>query len=94
MLTRDAYIQKVKHQLDEMNTNMETLEAKAKEVRKAARARFKLERDALHQQSKLAVAKLDELKASGDDSWDSVVAEMENVRDAFVQSFKEFKSQV
>ena len=38
--------------------------------------------------------KLDELKAAGEDSWDALVAEMEKIRDAFVHSFKYFKSQI
>lgn len=48
----------------------------------------------LRQQSDLAVAKLEELKAAGEDSWEKMVAEMEKIRDAFIHSFSYFKSQV
>jgi len=53
-----------------------------------------LEMTKLRHQSKLAVAKLDELKAAGEDGWDAMVAEMEKMRDAFTHSFHYFKSQV
>ena len=48
----------------------------------------------LRQQSDLAVAKLEELKTAGEDSWEKMVAEMEKIRDAFVHSFSYFKSQI
>jgi len=48
----------------------------------------------LRQQSKLAVTKLDELKVAGDDGWEILVAEMEQIRDAFVHSFSYFKSRI
>ncbi len=50
--------------------------------------------DKLRAQSKVAVAKLDEIKAAGEDSWENMVTEMEKVRDAFKHSFHYFKSQL
>ena len=94
MTKRAEYIEKMKHQLDELNTNMNTLEAKANEVKEDARAKYKEEVGKLRHQSKLAVAKLDEMKASSADSWDAMVTEMEKVRDAFKHSFSYFKSQL
>jgi len=37
---------------------------------------------------------LDELKAATAETWESLVAETEKVRDAFVHSFNYFKSQL
>ena len=45
-------------------------------------------------ESKLAMAKLDEMKVAGEESWDKMVAEMDKIRDAFIHSFHYFKSQI
>jgi len=94
MSKRDLYITKMKLQLDELNLKMSKLEAKAQEAKEDARAKYKEEMSKLHQQSKLAIAKLDELKAAGEDTWETMVSEMEKVRDAFTHSFNYFKSQL
>ena len=94
MSNRDAYIEKTKLQLDELNAKMNRLEAKAKEAKEEARDKYKEEMGKLRRQSQLAVAKLDELKAAGEDSWEAMVAEMEKVRDAFTHAFHYFKSQL
>jgi ribosome recycling factor len=90
MPTRDAYIEKMKAELDAMNARMDALQARAKD----ARGKYREEMKNLRHQSDLAVAKLDELKVAGEDSWDRMVTEMEKVRDAFTHSFHYFKSQV
>lgn len=94
MTTRDAYIAKVKLQLDELNENMAKLEARAQEAKDDARAKYQEEMGKLRHQSRLAIAKLDEIKAAGEESWEAMVAEMEKTRDAFVHAFHYFKSQL
>ena len=94
MSTRDEYITKMKHQLDELNARMAKLETKAQAAKDDAHDLYKEEMHKLRHQSKLAVAKLDELKASSEDKWDAMVVEMEKVRAAFTHSFYYFKSQL
>ena len=94
MSKRDLYIEKMKLQLDALNLKMGEVELKAKEAREDAREKYKMEMTKLREQSTLAVAKLDEMKAAGEDSWEAMVAQMEKVRDAFTHSFKYFKSQL
>lgn len=94
MLKRDAYLEKMKAELDAMNARMSLLEAKAKDAKDDARDKYREELKNLRHQSTLALAKLDELKAAGADSWDRVVMEMEKIRDAFTHSFHYFKSQL
>ncbi|MER2504356.1 MAG: hypothetical protein ABTQ24_00535 [Azonexus sp.] len=67
MSKRDEYVAKMKLQLDELNAKMDELEAKAKAAKEEARDKYKEEMGKLRHQSQLAVAKLDELKASGED---------------------------
>jgi predicted nucleic acid-binding Zn-ribbon protein len=94
MTQKSSYIEAMKAQLDALNENMNTLQAKADEARDDVRDMYKTEMAKLQEQSKLAVAKLGEMKTASEESWDSMVAEMEKVRDAFVHSFHYFKSQV
>ena len=69
-------------------------DAKAKEAKEDARDLYKAEMAKLQKQSDLAKAKLEEMQTASEDAWDTMVAEMEKVRDAFVHSFHYFKSQV
>ncbi|MEF8724982.1 hypothetical protein E4Q23_04685 [Candidatus Accumulibacter phosphatis] len=94
MSKRDDYIEKMKLQLDKTNTKMNELDAKAKVAKADAREKYEEEMGKLRQQSQRALAKLEELRVAGEDSWDTMVAEMEKIRDAFVHSFKYFKSQL
>jgi TolA-binding protein len=94
MTTRDAYIEKMKTQLDDLNVRMESLSNKAAEAQANVRATYDKDMAQLREQSVQAKAKMEELKSAGEDRWDAMVTEMEKVRDAFVHSFSYFKSQV
>lgn len=94
MSKRDVYIEKMKAQLDELNVKMTELEGKAQDAKESAQAKYKEEISNLGEQSKVAVAKLEEIQEAGEDKWESMVAEMEKVRDAFKHSFNYFKSQL
>lgn len=94
MSTRDVYIAKMKLQLDELDTKMDTLEAKARDAKADAREKYRAEMVKLRHQSTLAKGKLAEMKAASEDAWETMVAEMEKIRDAFTHSFSYFKSQL
>lgn len=94
MTQKSIYIEKMKAQLDELNASMNKMDAKTQEVRDDARAVYRKEMAKLRHQSQLAVAKLDDMKTASEETWESMVADMEKVRDAFTHSFHYFKSQV
>ena len=94
MSKRVEYIEAMKKQLDDLNAKMSKLETKAQDAKIDARARYKEEMSKLSKQSKLAVTKFEEIQLVGEDKWDGMVAEMENVRDAFKHSFNYFRSQL
>ena len=94
MTKREDYIAKMKTQLDELDANMDQLEAKAKNAKEDVRAKYQEEMTKLRHQSKLAKGKLKEVKAASEDKWDAMVAEMEKVRDAVIHSYRYFKSQL
>jgi ATP/maltotriose-dependent transcriptional regulator MalT len=91
MTKKQAFVAKMKLQLDELNAMISVLEAKAPEAKVGTRAQYKEEIKKLRHQSTLAADKLDELKAAGEDAWETMVDEMEEVRDAFKHSFNYFK---
>ena len=94
MNTREIYVKNMKHQIDEMNAKMKVLETKTHEVKEDARHLYQEEMRKLRHQSKLASAKLDEMKAATEETWQAMVAEMDKVRDAFTHAFHYFKSQL
>jgi hypothetical protein len=94
MTKRGEYVAKMKTRLDELNAKMTQVEANAKEAKDDARAKYKEEMAKLRHQSKIASGKLEELRIASEDTWETMVAEMEKMRDAFTHSFHYFKSQV
>jgi hypothetical protein len=94
MTKKSVYIERMKTQLDELNASMNKLDAKTQEAKEDARAMYLEEMGKLRHQSKLAVAKLEDMKTASEDTWETMVTEMEKVRDAFTHSFHYFKSQV
>lgn len=94
MSKREIYTAKIKLELDQLNLKMNKLDAKANEAKEDAREKYKEEMTKLRAQSKLAVAELETLKTATEDKWESMVAGVERVRDAFAHSFNYFKSQV
>jgi hypothetical protein len=84
----------MKLQIDELNASMSKLELDAHAAKKDAQTKYKEEISKLRVQSQLAIDKLDELIAASESSWEGMVAETEKVRDAFVRSFRYFKTQI
>jgi hypothetical protein len=94
MLNREAYIAKLKLQLDELDATLASLEAKAAQAKASAREKYEIEMSKLRLQSLATQKKFEELKGAGEDKWDATVAEMEKVRDALIHSYNYFKSQL
>jgi hypothetical protein len=94
MTSREIYIEKMKSQLDVLDAKMTRAETKAAEAKADARDKYKEEMGKLQHQSKLASAKLEEMKLAGEDTWEKMKIDMETMRDAFTHSFHYFKSQI
>ncbi len=91
---KDDYSAKMTQQLDEMNGNIDALAARAHTAQENVREQYRVELAKVRQQSNLAVAKLVELKAASEASWDKMVAEMDKASNAFIHSFEAFKTKV
>ena len=94
MHSRNAYITAMKLQLDELNASMYSLETKAKEIKQDLHETYVAELEKVRHQSTITHEKFEELKASGEETWKNLVDETEKVRDAFVNSFHYFKTQI
>ncbi len=90
---REDYAAKIKLQLDELNACVDVLETRVHEAKAEVRASYRSELAKLRHQSELASTQLAQIKTSGEASWDSMVLEMDKVRDAFMHSLNYFKSQ-
>jgi hypothetical protein len=69
MTTRDAYVAKLKKQLDAWNEDMARWEAKAKDAQAEAKERYKRELDVLGAQRELARYNLRLLEAASASAW-------------------------
>ncbi len=87
MTKRAEYIEKMETQLDKLNKKMLGLETSAQEAKEEARQKYKEEMTLLRQKSKVAAAKLEEMKAASVESWETMVTDMETMHDAFTHSF-------
>jgi predicted nucleic acid-binding Zn-ribbon protein len=91
---REEYVAKMKLQLDDINEQMNKLEDKSKGTRADLASKYKQEMAELRAKSDKAIAKLDELKKAGGNSWHDMVDEMDKIGRALKHSFNYFKSQL
>lgn len=87
MPQKTEYITKMENQLEKLNLKMTELAAEAQEAKEEAREAYKEKVAKLRQQSKVATAKLEELKTASEDSWGTMVTDMEKMHDSFTHSF-------
>ena len=94
MSGRDEFIEKLKHQIDQLNEHIGELEEKAHHATGEAREVYVQRRDQLSEMAKPATDKLAELKSEGAEQWNKLENEAERVYKAFVHSYNYFKSQL
>ncbi|MFA9274915.1 MAG: hypothetical protein ACEQSE_08580 [Candidatus Aquirickettsiella gammari] len=94
MQSRTEYLDRMRQELDALNMQLHQLELSAIDMQEDARLRYNLEVDKIKIQSVLAKEKFESLLLSSETSWNNMVTETEKIRDAFVNSFHYFKSQL
>ncbi|MFZ6658162.1 hypothetical protein [Undibacterium sp. TJN19] len=94
MAKREAYIKRIKAQLDDLNIALTDAEARAEKSKEAAQAKYVAEIAKLHEQAGQVREKLEEIKSASESTWENMIASTEKVHDALVNSFKYFKSQL
>lgn len=92
MLTRDAYVSKMKQRLDKWSAEMDALEAKAHKAKEDTKVKYQEQLIALHAQRQEGEKQLEAIKSASEDSWEHLKAETENIWEAFKDSVNQFKS--
>jgi hypothetical protein len=72
MKTRSEYIEQLKQNLDQWNTDLAAWEAKARLARTDVRIEYEMQLEALRKHRDDAATKLSELQASGEEAWQSL----------------------
>lgn len=94
MSRRHEYVEKIKRQLDEMNAKIDELQVKRSQAEGKAKVEYQEKLAIFRERADAARAKLREIRESPEESWEELKAEMENIREALVHSYRYFKSQL
>jgi len=94
MPNKDAYIARMKIQLDELNAGLDKLEGRIHVAEVKIMTTYESEMSALRLQLQKAHLRLDEVRTSGENTWGNLKTEMEKARDALVYAFHDFQSRI
>jgi hypothetical protein len=95
MTTRNEYVEQLKKNLDQWNTEIAKWEAKTKVAQTDMRIDYEMQLEALRKYREEATAKLKELQASGEDAWKDLSAGADTawaaMREAFDKATSHFQ---
>jgi len=95
MNTRNEYVEQLKKNLDQWNTDLAKWEAKAKVAKTDMRIEYEMQLEALRKHREAATAKMKELQASSGDAWKDLTvgadAAWASMREAFDKATSHFQ---
>lgn len=95
MLTRNDYVEQLKKNLDEWNTNITRWEEKARVARNDMRIEYEMQLENLRKHREQASAKLAEVQASSNEAWKDMMAGADTawaaMREAFDKATSHFQ---
>jgi flagellar biosynthesis chaperone FliJ len=91
---RDEYVEKMKQQLGEWNTDLDRLEAKVSEVAEPVRDKLEPQLSKVRDSYASARRKLREVREASEESWEDLTDDVEHVWKTLRQSINYFKSQL
>ncbi len=95
MSDRDAYVEKMKANIDEWNAEIDKLQASAKEAQADAKIEYEKQLAVLRKQRDEGQAKMKEAHQASDDAWDDMSkgfqAAWDNISNSFQSAMKRFK---
>ncbi|MCE4557873.1 hypothetical protein [Pelomonas cellulosilytica] len=94
MSERNNYIDNMKLELDTLNDQLGSLEARVMHVRQEARQQYEGELARLRTQSREALAKWESLQGSTEATWHQAVPDMDRLRNAFFHAFHLLKARM
>ncbi|MEZ5792833.1 MAG: hypothetical protein R3D34_19260 [Nitratireductor sp.] len=78
MTSKEAYVEKIQARLNQWDSEIENLKAKAAEAGADARIKYEKQVAELQEKQKDAQGKLDELRSSGGDAWQDLKVGVES----------------
>jgi len=90
---RDAYVEKLKAQLDEWNADIDKLAAKAAQAEAEAKIEYQNQLDELRAKRDDVRNKLSALQQAGEGAWEDLKEGLENSWEILKMSFKRAKSE-
>ena len=88
MSDRHDFVNKMKAKLDEWNAEIDKLEASAKSTRSEMSIKYEEEIENLKKRRDTAIAKLEELKSSGDVAWEDIKKGVEDAGESLSNALK------
>lgn len=92
MNMKEAYQKKLQAQLDEWNSEIDILKAKADKAEADSQLEYYKQIEELRSMQEEANSKLIELKGASDDAWEDLKAGMDNAWDSLGNALKSAKS--
>jgi uncharacterized coiled-coil DUF342 family protein len=93
MSTRDAYVQKLKAQLDDWNADITKLEAKAGLAAADAKIRYEQSLNSLRAERDQVSGKLEQIQESSEDAWEEFQGSAEDLWDRTKAAFAAAKAE-
>lgn len=90
---RDAYVQKLKAQLDEWNAEIDKLAARAEKAGADKRIQYRQQLENLRAKRREIEDKLAELRDAGENAWEDLRIGLENSWEIFKASFEAAKTE-
>lgn len=87
--TRDAYVSKLKTQIDQWNSKLDKLEAEGKRLRAEARAEYESRVNRLRSRRDELKKRLTELQEAGENRWQALRAAVDRAREEFRTALEE-----
>jgi predicted nucleic acid-binding Zn-ribbon protein len=94
MASKNEYVEKMKKQLDDWNTDIDTLQVKANLAKAELKAKYSEQIAELRKKRHDAEGKLNAMKSAADDSWEHLKGEAERTVNALKAAVGEFKTRM
>ncbi len=93
MSTRDAYVQKLKAQIDDWNADITKLEAKTGQASADLRIKYEQSLDSLRAERDQVSGKLEQIQESSEDAWEEFQGSAEDLWDRTKAAFAAAKAE-
>jgi hypothetical protein len=94
MSKKNEYVEKMKKQLDDWNTDIDTLQVRANLAKAELKVKYKEQIAELRKKRQAGQGKLNEIAAAAGDSWEHLKGETERNLSALKAAINEFKSRM